>query len=63
MFHSDTAAMLRSFATDQRGATMVEYGLIASAVSVAIMGLLSSTGNGLRTVFETIMNFLAVATS
>lgn len=25
MFHSDTAALLRSFVADQRGATMIEY--------------------------------------
>jgi Flp pilus assembly pilin Flp len=62
MFHSDTAALLRSFAADQRGATVIEYGLIASAVSVAMMGALFSAGEGLRTVFQTLLNFFVTAT-
>jgi Flp pilus assembly pilin Flp len=62
MFHSGTAALLRSFAADQRGATVIEYGLIVSAVSVAVMGAVFSAGEGLRTVFQTLINFFVVAT-
>ena len=31
---------------DQRGATAIEYGLIAALISIAMMGALSSLGGG-----------------
>jgi pilus assembly protein Flp/PilA len=37
---------LRSLATDSRGATAIEYGLIASLIVVAMVGALSSLGGG-----------------
>jgi pilus assembly protein Flp/PilA len=37
---------LRRLLTDQRGATAIEYGLIASLIIIAMMGGLSALGGG-----------------
>jgi pilus assembly protein Flp/PilA len=37
---------LRSFRADQRGATAIEYGLIAALIVVAMIGGLSALGGG-----------------
>ena len=42
-----------TFLKDQRGATAIEYGLIAALVSVVIVGALTSTGSGLKSNFDT----------
>ena len=36
----------RKLRSDKRGATVIEYGLIASLIIVAIMGALSNLGGG-----------------
>ena len=38
--------MLRKLGADQRGATAIEYGLIASLIVVAMIGALESMGGG-----------------
>ena len=38
--------MLRRLIPDQRGATAIEYGLIAALIAVAIMSALSALGGG-----------------
>ena len=42
------------FAKDQSGATAIEYGLIASLISVAIIGALTTIGSKLTTTFGTV---------
>ena len=42
---------IRTFLTDDSGATAIEYGLIAALVSVAAIGALSATGNALSDMF------------
>lgn len=37
---------LRSLLADQRGATAIEYGLIASLIIIAMIGGISSLGGG-----------------
>lgn len=37
---------LRTLRTDQRGATAIEYGLIAALIVIAMMGGLSTLGGG-----------------
>ena len=37
---------LRSFCAEQRGATAVEYGLIAALIIIAMIGGLSALGGG-----------------
>jgi pilus assembly protein Flp/PilA len=48
--HEVIFRMLHSFAADERGVTAVEYGLIAALLSVAIIGVVFSVGENLRTV-------------
>jgi len=50
--------MLVRFLRKEDGATAIEYGLIASLVSVAIVAALVVLGPTLRGVFETITNAL-----
>ncbi|MCX7629345.1 MAG: Flp family type IVb pilin [Geminicoccaceae bacterium] len=42
---------LRTFWTDEEGATAIEYGLIAALVSVVIIVALTTLGTQLRTQF------------
>ena len=42
---------LKRLASDERGATAIEYGLIAGLIAVVIIGALTLTGNSLNTVF------------
>ena len=42
---------IRSFVTDESGATAIEYGLIAALVSVAAIAALTALGTSLRSIF------------
>jgi pilus assembly protein Flp/PilA len=46
--------LLVRFATDQSGATAIEYGLIAALVAVAIITAVSLVGTNLTTVFNSV---------
>ena len=46
---ADTARGLRDFLADQRGATAIEYGLIAALIGVAIMSIVFTTGQNIKT--------------
>jgi len=46
--------MLTRFLKEQSGATAIEYGLIASLISVAIVGVLLTLGPRLSEVFSTV---------
>jgi len=48
------------FANDTSGATAIEYGLIASLVSVAIITVLTSLGETLRNTFQNINDSILV---
>lgn len=50
-------AILKKFASNQSGATAIEYGLIAALIAVVIITALSTIGTNLNT------NFSSVATS
>jgi pilus assembly protein Flp/PilA len=39
---------LRRFAADARGATAVEYGLMAALIALTIFGTISSVGQGIK---------------
>ncbi len=47
---------IKSFCTDESGATAIEYGLIAALVSVAAIGALTTMGDTLNTLFTTVSN-------
>ena len=46
--------MISRFAKDQSGATAIEYGLIASLISVAIIGAITTIGTKLTSTFNTV---------
>ena len=46
--------MFARFAKDESGATAIEYGLIASLISVAIIGAITTIGTKLTSTFGTV---------
>jgi pilus assembly protein Flp/PilA len=46
------------FIKNEEGATAIEYGLIASLIAVAVVGVLATVGTKLGTVFTTIQTNL-----
>lgn len=50
--------MLIRFMRDEEGATAIEYGLIASLIAVAIVGILVTLGPKLAEVFQTVQEKL-----
>jgi pilus assembly protein Flp/PilA len=56
--HSQKETAMRRFLTDESGATAIEYGLIASLISVAIVGVLALLGPKLSAVFQTVSDNL-----
>ena len=47
-----------AFLRDERAATAIEYGLIATGIAVAIIPVLTGVGTRTRTVFTTIQTAL-----
>ncbi len=45
-------SLIKNFASDERGATSIEYGLIAAGIGVAVITLVSEVGDELRTLFS-----------
>ena len=54
---------IKSFLSDESGATAIEYGLIAALVSVAAIAALGSLGNSLGTMFNSVAAELGGAVS
>jgi pilus assembly protein Flp/PilA len=48
--------LLRKFWLDQRGATAIEYGLIAALIAVAIIGAMTTMFNHVWGTFNNISN-------
>ena len=46
--------MFKRFASDESGATAIEYGLIAALIAVVIIAILRSVGSSLNTKFTSI---------
>lgn len=55
--------LMKRFVKDESGATAIEYGLIAGFVSIAIIGVLTTVGTNLTTLFTNIGSALADAAS
>jgi pilus assembly protein Flp/PilA len=53
-----TLNTLRRFLKDDSGAAAVEYGLITSGISIAIIPAVTGVGNKLVIIFTTIQNAL-----
>jgi pilus assembly protein Flp/PilA len=55
-----TTTVLGRFLADQRGATAIEYGLIAALISVTIIATVFAVGIGIRdTLYGNIVNALS----
>ena len=52
-----TAFLLR-FLSDERGATAIEYGLIAAGIAVAIIATVQALGTNLNTTFSSVSSAL-----
>ena len=52
---------IQNFLRDEEGATAVEYGLIVGLIAVLIVGVLTTTGTNLQTLFTTISGALTTA--
>ena len=46
--------ILKSFLRDERGATAIEYGLIAAGIAVAIITVVNSVGSNLTNTFTSV---------
>ncbi|RME41093.1 MAG: Flp family type IVb pilin [Planctomycetota bacterium] len=53
--------ILRKLRKDSRGATAIEYGLIAALVAIAAIGALTALGGNLKGVFNTVNTELDAA--
>ena len=51
---ADFATGLRRFSADERGATAIEYALIAAGISVAIASVVVSAGDNLKSYYQKI---------
>jgi pilus assembly protein Flp/PilA len=49
---------IRAFLRDESGATAVEYGLIAAAISVMIISVVKGAGSNLKTTFGSVSTAL-----
>jgi pilus assembly protein Flp/PilA len=50
--------LLHRFLNDEKGATAIEYGLIAAGISVAIIAVVQSLGSSLNTTFTSVSTAL-----
>lgn len=50
--------LIERFVTDEKGATAIEYGLIAAGIAVAIVTVLGQVGGQLDTLFNTVVTDL-----
>ena len=50
--------LLNKLFKNEKGATAIEYGLIAALIAVAAIGAMTSIGNSLNNVFNNVSNKL-----
>jgi pilus assembly protein Flp/PilA len=50
--------LIAQFMREDKGATAIEYGLIAAGISVAIIAVLQATGSSLNTTFTSVSTAL-----
>ena len=46
--------LIRDLLRDERGVTAIEYGLIAALISIAAVGVMSTIGTNISSVFNTV---------
>jgi pilus assembly protein Flp/PilA len=52
-------SILKTFASDESGATAIEYGLIASLIAVAVIVGAKALGSQINNTFNTVSNTMA----
>jgi pilus assembly protein Flp/PilA len=52
-------SMIRRFFRDEKGATAIEYGLIAAGIAIVIIAAVNGVGQQLNTTFTSISGSLA----
>ena len=57
-FEAAAIARLRGIGTDRSGVTAIEYGLIAGAIAVAIIGTVIALGGNIKNLFASTGNAL-----
>ena len=50
--------LVKRFLADEQGATAIEYGLIASGISIAIITVVASLGSALNATFTSVATAL-----
>ena len=50
--------LLKAFLSNERGATAIEYGLIAASISIAIIVAVTTVGSNLNLTFSNVSNAL-----
>jgi pilus assembly protein Flp/PilA len=58
VYHLHMIALIRKFCADERGATAIEYGLIAAGIALAIIATVNGLGSKLNTKFTSINSSL-----
>jgi pilus assembly protein Flp/PilA len=58
MYKSSTLALLQRFWRDEKGATAIEYALIASGVSVVIVGTVATLGSNVKNFYSSVATAL-----
>jgi pilus assembly protein Flp/PilA len=61
MEFGDMTQFLKKFATDESGATAIEYGLIAALMAVAVIAAVSALSTPLKDTFTNIGTKMAVS--
>jgi len=51
-------ALIKNFAADEKGATAIEYGLIAGLIVVVLIAVMTNIGNYLNTDFTSVATAL-----
>ena len=52
---------IRNFLKNSKGATAIEYGLIAALIAVAAVGAMSSLGDKLKNTFQNVQDNMKVS--
>lgn len=55
----DDTRTIRGFLRDERGATAIEYALIAAGIAVTIVTAVNSLGDSVKAMYETISTAIA----
>lgn len=55
---TDVTETFRRFLRDERGATSIEYAIIASGVSIVIVGVIATLGSNVKSLYSSVATAL-----